>query len=152
MSRRPNPKAAENAPRPVPPPPAGLGADGTAAWQYVWAPEHVWITTRHLGLAERYCRLRDLLALTFAQIQEEGISVTGSQKQARSNSLLPQVKNFSTELRLCEIEMGLTPASEAKTTAPTPAPTATPPRANPDTKPGDASLVTLLSDHRRRKA
>lgn len=152
MSRRPNPKAADDAPRPVPAPPTGLGDDGLAAWNWVWSPQHTWITTRHLGLVQRYCRLRDVLASTFAQLNADGISVTGSRNQERVNSLLPQVKNLSTELRLCEIELGLTPASEAKTAAPTPAPTATPPRANTDTKPSDASLVTLLSDHRRRKA
>ncbi|MGV0041295.1 P27 family phage terminase small subunit [Mycobacterium colombiense] len=151
MSRRPNPNSNPTAqPRPVPAAPAGLGAEGMAAWNWVWSPEHTWITKRHLGLAERYCRVRDVLALTFAQIQEEGISVTGSQKQTRSNPLLPQVKNLSTELRLCEIELGLTPASESKTTAPsTPAPTVAAPRT---AKPVDASIVTMLDDHRRRNA
>lgn len=153
MSRRPNPtNRVPTAKRPLPKPPAGLGADGLAAWTWVWSPDHVWITVRHLGLAERYCRLRDVLAQLFAQLNADGVSVAGSRNQERVSSLLPQVKNLSTELRLCEIELGLTPASESKT-APTPAPTATPaPRANTDTKPADTSIVTLLSDHRSRKA
>lgn len=154
MSRRPNPNrdGQQDKPRPMPPAPVGLGADGLAAWRWVWSPEHTWITTRHLGLVERYARLRDVLALTFTQLNADGISVTGSRNQERVNSLLPQVKSLSTELRLCEIELGLTPASETRTAAATPAPAATPPRTNTDTKPADASLVTLLSDHRRRKA
>jgi hypothetical protein len=54
MSRRPDPKRAAQGdkPRRVPRAPAGLGADGSAAWKWIWAPEHTWITSRHLGLAQ----------------------------------------------------------------------------------------------------
>jgi P27 family predicted phage terminase small subunit len=115
----------------------------------VWSPQHTWITTRHLGLVERYCRLRDVVALTFQQLGEDGVLVAGSTGQTRSSTLLPQLKNLSTELRLCETELGLTPAAESKTAAPTSPSTPAPRPAKAD-RPVDTSLVTLLSDHRKR--
>lgn len=63
--------------RPIPKRPTGLGPDGQAAWKWVWSPQHTWITSRHLGLVERYCRLRDVMALTLEQVSEDGIMVTG---------------------------------------------------------------------------
>ena len=151
MGRRPTPNrdTHRDETRPIPEPPAGLGADGLAAWNWVWSPQHTWITSRHLGLVERYCQLRDVAALTLKHIREHGIMATGSQKQERTNPALIQLKNLATELRLCETEMGLTPAAESKTVAPGPAPTVTAQRAKGD-RPGDATLVTLLSDHRKR--
>ncbi|WP_374023920.1 phage terminase small subunit P27 family [Mycobacterium sp. HNNTM2301] len=154
MSRRPNPNhnPKSDQPRPVPTPPAGLGTDGLAAWKWIWSPEHAWITNRHLGLVERYCRLRDFVDQAFTQIREDGLLVTGSQKQPRVHPALTLLKNLAVELRLSEIELGLTPASESKTTTPTAAPTTTAPPTNTDTKPADTSIVTLLSDHRSRKS
>lgn len=149
MSRRPNPNrdARRDQTRPIPAPPAGLGADGSAAWNWVWDPAHTWITPRHSGLVERYCRLRDVVARIFAQLGDDGVMVTGSTKQTRSNTLLPQLKNLSTELRLCETELGLTPAAESRTAAP--AAPSQPARRPKVERPGDGSLVTLLSDHRK---
>ncbi|CPR11956.1 Phage terminase, small subunit [Mycobacterium bohemicum DSM 44277] len=154
MSRRPSPnrEAPRGKTRRAPVAPAGLGADGLAAWKWVWAPSHPWITERHRGLVERYCRLRDVADGLFRQIDTDGIMSTGSQKQLRTNPALAQLKNLSTELRLCETELGLTPAAESKT-APTPAGAfADTPRARAKARRPDDTLVTLLDDHRRRDA
>jgi hypothetical protein len=51
----------------VPTPPASLGEEGLAAWEYLWAL-HWLIPQRHLRIVQRYCRLQDLLAVAFAQV------------------------------------------------------------------------------------
>jgi hypothetical protein len=47
--------------------PASLGEEGLAAWEYLWAL-HWLIPQRHLRIVQRYCRLQDLLAVAFAQV------------------------------------------------------------------------------------
>jgi hypothetical protein len=69
----------------------------------VWDPAHTWITTRHLGLAERYCALKDIVALILRQIHADGIIVEGSQQQRRHHPALAALKNLATELRLWKL-------------------------------------------------
>jgi P27 family predicted phage terminase small subunit len=104
--------------RRAPKPPPGLGADGTAAWHYLWKM-HWLVPERHSRIVTRHCQLQDLLALAFAQVERDGLMTEGSSKQARTHPAMAEIRLITTEFRLMELEMGLTPAAEAKAGVPT---------------------------------
>jgi hypothetical protein len=86
---------------------------GLAAWSYVW--KCPWIhPDRHLGAVRRYAALQDVLWAAFAAVNADRIVTEGSHKQARAHPALAEIRALSTESRLLEIELGLTPASTSK--------------------------------------
>lgn len=103
--------------RPTPEPPSGLGEAGLDAWKFIWL--HSWIIPeRHRLLVVRYCRTQDLLNLAYAELERAGLMQLGSHKQLRAHPVMCEIRALSVECRLMEIEMGLTPASEAKAGVP----------------------------------
>lgn len=120
MSRRPKPQLAQlpapavpAVPRQAPKPPASLGTEGRKAWRYLWGL-HWLVPERHSQVVTRYCRLQDLLAVAFEQVARDGLMVPGSQRQLRVHPAMAEVRLLSTECRLIETELGLTPAAESK--------------------------------------
>lgn len=73
-------------------------------------------------IVTRYCRLQDLLAAAFDQVDADGFMVTGSTKQRRCHPAMAEVRALTTESRLIESELGLTPASESKAGVPVESP------------------------------
>jgi P27 family predicted phage terminase small subunit len=156
MSRRPKPKtgATSSGGRSVPTAPDTLGPEGLKAWEWVWSEDHTWINDRHLQLITRYCRIQDVLDQAFRQIKQDGLMVPGSKGQLRCNPVTVELRSLSTESRLCEIELGLTPCAESKAGAAPKVPTSAKEPANPAEarRDGPSSMLTLLSDHRERGA
>jgi P27 family predicted phage terminase small subunit len=139
MSRRPKPMITRRPPptsprRRLPTPPGNLGAEGTEAWKYVWKLHWI-VPARHSRIVERYCRLQDLRALALGQVERDGMMVEGSQGQLRCHPALVEVRALTTECRLIEVELGLTPAAESKAGVPVELP---------------PSLLGAMMDHRRR--
>ena len=60
--------------------------------------------------------LADTRAL--AQVDRDGLMVEGSKGQLTAHPAMAEIRLLTTELRLIEIELGLTPASEAKAGVP----------------------------------
>jgi P27 family predicted phage terminase small subunit len=90
-----------------------LGEEGRKAWFYLW--EQHWLNPRrHCRIATRYCQLQDLLAAAFAQVKRDGLMVKGSQGQLRIHPGMVEIRLLSTECRLIETELGLTPGSESR--------------------------------------
>lgn len=84
-----------------------------AAWNYLW--RHHWIIPeRHCRIATRYCQLQDLLAAAFARVAADGLMTTGSTGQSRAHPAMAEIRMLTTESRLTEVELGLTPAAESK--------------------------------------
>jgi P27 family predicted phage terminase small subunit len=155
MSRRPKPKVGTpSSERPAPAAPDTLGPEGLRAWEWVWSADHTWINERHLRLITRYCRIQDVLDRAFRQIEQDGLMVPGSKGQLRCNPVTVELRSLSTESRLCEIELGLTPCAESKAGAAPKVPTLPkePPTAEGARPSGPSSMLTLLSDHRERSA
>jgi P27 family predicted phage terminase small subunit len=122
MSRRPKPSitrrpAPASPRRRLPTTPASLGVEGAEAWKYVWKLSWV-VPARHSRIVERYCRLQDLLALAFGQVERDGMMVEGSQGQLRCHPAMAEIRMLTTECRLVEVELGLTPAAESKAGVP----------------------------------
>jgi P27 family predicted phage terminase small subunit len=106
----------------TPEPPKDLGAAGRAAWNYVW--RHRWIVPeRHMMLVERYCRTRDLLQQAIATVAAEGLMSVGSHGQQRAHPCMAAIRLMSTESRLMELELGLTPVAESRAGIPKELPT-----------------------------
>lgn len=121
MSRRPKPSVTRLPPptvrRPTPKPPASLGAEGIAAWKYLWKLHWI-VPERHRRTVERYCRMQDLLAAAHAQVDRDGLMTEGSHGQLRAHPAMAEIRMLTTESRLTEVELGLTPASESKAGVP----------------------------------
>jgi len=114
----------------TPEPPKDLGAAGRDAWNYVW--RHHWIVPeRRMILAERYCWTRDLLQQAFATVAAEGLMSVGSHGQQRAHPCMAAIRLMSTESRLMEIELGLTPVAESRAGIPKRAADAIDRRADP---------------------
>ncbi|ORV53072.1 hypothetical protein AWC03_21330 [Mycobacterium europaeum] len=90
-----------------------MGEAGRAAWKRVWALHWV-VPERHMIIVTRYCTLQDLLARALSQVENDGMTSAGSTGQRRTHPLLVEVRLLSTECRLIESELGLTPASESR--------------------------------------
>ena len=117
MSRRPKAQLVRlpvpTPPRETPTPPPSLGAEGLAAWEYVW--RQPWIAPdRHALMVQRYCAIQDLMAAARAQIERDGLMVAGSLKQQRIHPLAVELRLLSVEARLTEVELGLTPGSASR--------------------------------------
>lgn len=124
MSRRPRPLFSKdpgrfaNVPRQqTPEPTEDLGAAGRDAWNYVW--RHHWIVPeRRMTLVERYCRTQ-----AFATVAAGGLMSVGSHGQQRAHPCMAAIRLMSTESRLMEIELGLTPVAESRAAIPKGLPT-----------------------------
>ena len=100
MPRRPKPQfvpqlpAAETA-APPPDAPKDLGEAGRQAWDFLW--DLPWVRpTRHRLAVERYARLTDVLAASFAELERAGMMQLGS----------------------ADIELAATPSSSSKAGVP----------------------------------
>jgi P27 family predicted phage terminase small subunit len=97
--------------------PADLGVHGREAWEFVWSQR--WIQPeRHLMPVQRYCSLVDLLAAARAELERGGMVVTGSTGQERVSPWMAEIRLLSTECRLLENELGLSPAAESRSGIP----------------------------------
>jgi len=121
------------------------------AWEWVWSDDHTWVNERHLRIITRYCRIQDVLDQAFQQIKADGLMVPGSKGQLRCHPVSVELRSLSTESRLCEVELGLTPCAESKAGAAPRVPTSVKESAGPveARQDGPSSMLTLLSDHRK---
>ncbi len=122
MPRRPKPQfvpqlpAAETA-APPPDAPKDLGEAGRQAWDFLW--DLPWVRpTRHRLAVERYARLTDVLAASFAELERAGMMQLGSAKQLKCHPVMIEIRQLSAELRALDIELAATPSSSSKAGVP----------------------------------
>ena len=97
----------------VPTPPVALKDHGAREWQRLWS-EIPWLSAQSdIRMVARLCQLYDRQAALLAQIDTDGLTVSGYRGQVRPHPLLAQINALETELRLLEQQAGLTPASRA---------------------------------------
>jgi P27 family predicted phage terminase small subunit len=93
--------------------PESLGKLGRDAWERIWSVD--WMLP-HLDIAAvtRLCEMYEEREAMRAAIVEEGWMVDGSKGQRRANPLIDRVSKINHEIRLLEMEFGLTPAARSR--------------------------------------
>jgi hypothetical protein len=67
---------------------------------------------------ERYARLTDVLAASFAELERAGMMQLGSAKQLKCHPVMIEIRQLSAELRALDIELAATPSSSSKAGVP----------------------------------
>ena len=86
----------------VPEPPVPLKDHGAREWQRLWT-EIPWLSAQSdIRMVSRLCQLYDRQTALLAQIDRDGLTVSGYRGQVRPHPLLAQVSAVETEARLLE--------------------------------------------------
>jgi P27 family predicted phage terminase small subunit len=93
--------------------PESLGKVGCAAWERIWGVD--WMSPQlDIAAVTRLCEMYEEREAMRAAIIAEGWMVDGSMGQRRANPLIDRVTKINHEIRLLEMEFGLTPAARSR--------------------------------------